>query len=91
MESVRHHHDHSSHRVPIVLVILAIVMLVVLGIIGRSSAPSIQAQTNPGEETVEARVIAVWDEGTIEQGGVKQRNAYGHEVVTIAKNSCSII
>jgi uncharacterized membrane protein len=67
-----HHYDHSSQRAPIVLVILAIVMLVVLGVIGRSSAPSIQVQTNPGEETVDARVIAVLDEGTIEQGGVKQ-------------------
>ncbi|MFN8596395.1 MAG: hypothetical protein U0559_09465 [Anaerolineae bacterium] len=37
-----------------------------------SDAPSIQAQTNPNEETVEARVITVLDEGVTDQGGLQQ-------------------
>jgi uncharacterized membrane protein len=67
-----HQHDHPSQRPPIMLVMLAAVILIALGVMGRSNAPSIQAQTNPNEETVEARVIAVLDEGVVERGGVQQ-------------------
>ncbi|HZY40882.1 MAG TPA: YibE/F family protein, partial [Anaerolineae bacterium] len=67
-----HQHDHPSQRPPITLAILAAVMLIALGVIGRSNAPSIQAQANPNEETVEARVIAVLDESMIDQGGIQQ-------------------
>ena len=65
-------HDHPSQRPPITLVILAAVMLIALGVIGRSNAPSIRAQANPNEETVEARVITVLDEGVVDQGGIQQ-------------------
>ena len=54
------------------LVVLAALMLIALGVIGRLNAPSIQAQTNPNEETVEARVITVLDEGVNTQGGIQQ-------------------
>lgn len=67
-----HHHHAESQRPPITLVIAAAIMLVALGVIGRSSAPSIQVQSNPNEETVEARVITVLDEGVLDQGGIQQ-------------------
>ncbi len=68
-----HGHQHAeSHRPPIVLVALAAIMLITLGVIGRLNAPAIQAQANPNEETVEARVITVLDEGVNTQGGIQQ-------------------
>ncbi len=66
------HPNHAASRPPITLIVLAVIMLIALGVIGRSSAPSIQAQTDPNEELVDARVIEVLDEGTIDQGGVQQ-------------------
>ena len=74
-EHESHHAGHThaeSQRPPIILVILAVAMLIALGVIGRSNAPSIQAQSNPNEETVEARVITVLDEGVTDQGGIQQ-------------------
>jgi uncharacterized membrane protein len=68
-----HGHQHAeSHHPPIVLVALAAIMLITLGVIGRLNAPAIQAQANPNEETVEARVITVLDEGVNTQGGIQQ-------------------
>ncbi len=68
-----HGHQHAeSHRPPIVLVALAAIMLITLGVIGRFDAPSIQVQATPNEETVEARVITVLDEGVNTQGGIQQ-------------------
>ncbi len=72
MDEHEHHHHAESQRPPIVLVVLAAIMLIALGVIGRTSAPSIQVQSNPNEETVEARVITVLDEGMLEQGGIQQ-------------------
>ncbi len=71
MDEHEHHHVESQ-RPPLTLVIAAAIMLIALGAIGRSNAPSIQAQTNPNEETVEARVITVLDEGVVDQGGIQQ-------------------
>ena len=71
MDEHEHHHAESQ-RPPLTLVIAAAIMLIALGLIGRSNAPSIQAQTNPNEETVEARVITVLDEGVVDQGGIQQ-------------------
>ena len=69
-----HHHDHSreSHRPPLSLVILAVLLLAGLGILGRLVAPQVQAPIDPSQETVEARVIEVVEEGTLDQGGVQQ-------------------
>lgn len=72
MDEHEHHHHAESQRPPITLVIAAAIMLIALGVIGRSSAPSIQVQSNPNEETVEARVITVLDEGVLDQGGIQQ-------------------
>lgn len=66
-----HQHHAESQRPPITLIVAAALMLIALGVIGRSGAPDIQAQTNPNEETVEARVIAVLDEGVLDQGGIQ--------------------
>ena len=71
MDEHEHHHAESQ-RPPLTLVIAPAIMLIALGLIGRSNAPSIQAQTNPNEETVEARVITVLDEGVVDQGGIQQ-------------------
>jgi uncharacterized membrane protein len=67
-----HSHPAQTQRPPLILMVLAGVMLIVLGVVGRLNAPVIQAQANPNEETVEARVIAVLAEGITDQGGVKQ-------------------
>jgi hypothetical protein len=69
-----HHHDHSheSQRPPLSLVILAALLLAGLGILGRLVAPQVQALIDPSQETVEARVIEVIEEGTLDQGGVRQ-------------------
>jgi uncharacterized membrane protein len=69
-----HHHDHShkSQRPPLSLVILAVLLLAGLGILGRLVAPQTQAAIDPSQETVEARVIEVVEEGTLDQGGVQQ-------------------
>lgn len=68
-----HTHTHSEGtRPPLTLILAAAIMLIALGLIGRSVAPAMQAQTNPNEETVEARVIAVLDEGVSDQGGIRQ-------------------
>lgn len=72
MEDHEHHHHAETQRPPIILVILAVAMLIALGLIGRSNAPSLQVQSNPNEETVEARVITVLDEGVTDQGGIQQ-------------------
>jgi uncharacterized membrane protein len=54
------------------LVALAIGLLIALVVIGRVVVPQIQAQVDPNQETVEARVIEVVDEGVLEQGGISQ-------------------
>jgi uncharacterized membrane protein len=68
----QHGHEHEAHRPPFTLVALAVGLLIVLAIIGRVVATPIQAQVGPGQETVEARVIEVLDEGLLDQGGVTQ-------------------
>ena len=72
MDEHEHHHHAETQRPPIILVILAVAMLIALGLIGRATAPSLQVQSNPNEETVEARVITVLDEGVTDQGGIQQ-------------------
>jgi uncharacterized membrane protein len=69
-----HHHDHthSAQRPPLSLVILAVLLLIGLGILGRLVAPQVQAPIDPSQETVEARVIEVVEEGMVNQGGVQQ-------------------
>jgi uncharacterized membrane protein len=69
-----HHHDDqpASTRPPLSLVILAVVLLIALGVIGRVVVPQTEAQIDPTQETVDARVIEVVDEGVLDQGGVKQ-------------------
>ena len=67
-----HDHDHDSQRPPLSLVILAVLLLIALGIMGRVVAPQVQAQIDPSQETAEARVIEVVEEGIVDQGGVKQ-------------------
>src|SRR5512139_1019819 len=73
-EALLHQHDHShaSYRPPLSLVILAVLLLVGLGILGRLVAPQVQAAIDPSQETIEARVIEVVAEGTLDQGGVQQ-------------------
>jgi uncharacterized membrane protein len=65
-------HSHISHRPPLSLVILAVLLLAGLGILGRLIAPQVQAPIDPSQETVEARVIEVVEEGMLNQGGVQQ-------------------
>lgn len=74
MEDSLDHHDHShdSQRPPLSLVILAVLLLAGLGLLGRLVAPQVQAQIDPSQETVEARVIEVVEESTVDQGGVQQ-------------------
>ena len=69
-----HQHNHSDETQwpPLSLVILAILMLVGLGLLGHVSAPVIQTPINPNQETVEARVIEVVEQGTFSQGGLQQ-------------------
>jgi uncharacterized membrane protein len=68
-----HQHDHhASQWPPLSLVILAVLLLVGLGILGRLVAPQVQAPIDPSQETVEARVIEVVEEGTLDHGGVQQ-------------------
>lgn len=67
-----HDHDHPSTWPPLSLIILAALLLIGLGILGRLVAPQVQAPIDPSQETVEARVIEVAEEGTIDQGGVQQ-------------------
>ncbi len=69
-----HHHDHAheSQRPPLSLIILAVLLLVGLGILGRLVAPQVQAPIDPSQETAEARVIEVMEEGIVDQGGVRQ-------------------
>jgi uncharacterized membrane protein len=54
------------------LIILAVLLLAGLGILGRLVAPQVQAPIDPSQETAEARVIEVVEEGTFDQGGVQQ-------------------
>jgi uncharacterized membrane protein len=68
----QHDHQHASQRPPLSLVILAAVLLIALGLIGRAVVPQTQAQIDPTQETVDARVIEVVEEGVFDQGGVKQ-------------------
>ena len=69
-----HHHEqsHDSQRPPLSLVILAVLLLAGLGILGRLVAPQVQASIDPSQETAEARVIEVVEEGIVDQGGVRQ-------------------
>ena len=67
-----HDHPHASQRPPFSLVALAVGLLIVLFIIGRVVVPQAQAQVDPNQETVEARVIEVVGEGVLEQGGLSQ-------------------
>jgi uncharacterized membrane protein len=67
-----HQHDHGTRRPPLSLVILAVLLLAGLGILGRMVVPPIQAPLDSSQETVEARVIEVVEEGTLDQGGVRQ-------------------
>jgi uncharacterized membrane protein len=69
---IARHFTLNEQVTSIVLVALAAIMLITLGVIGRLNAPAIQAQANPNEETVEARVITVLDEGVNTQGGIQQ-------------------
>jgi uncharacterized membrane protein len=73
-EARLHQHDqtHSSQRLPLSLVILAALLLAGLGILGRLVAPQVQAPIDPSQETVEARVIEVLEQGMLDQGGVQQ-------------------
>ena len=68
----QHDHAHGSHRPPLSLVILAVLLLAGLGILGRLVAPQVQAPIDPSQETVEARVIEVVEQGALDQGGVQQ-------------------
>lgn len=68
----QHEHSHTSQRPPLSLVILAVLLLAGLGILGRLVAPQVQAAIDPSQETVEARVIEVVEEGTLDQDGVQQ-------------------
>ena len=52
--------------------ILAGLMLVGLGLLGRLVAPQVQAQADPTQETVQARVIEIVEEGTIDRDGIQQ-------------------
>ena len=66
-----HHHEQAA-RPPVSLVILSVLLLIGLGLLGRVVAPSLQVPLDDNQETVEARVIEVLEEGTIEQGGLQQ-------------------
>ena len=66
-----HHHEQAA-RPPVSLIILAVLMLIGLGWLGRVAAPPLQASLNDNEETVEARIIEVLEEGTLDQGGLQQ-------------------
>jgi uncharacterized membrane protein len=68
----QHHHSNETQWPPLSLVILAILMLVGLGLLGHVSMPVIQTPINPNQETVEARVIEVVEQGTFNQGGLQQ-------------------
>jgi uncharacterized membrane protein len=74
MEVLVHHHDdnHASARPPVSLIILSVVLLIALGVIGRMVVPQTLAQIDSTQETVDARVIEVVEEGVLDQGGVKQ-------------------
>ncbi|HSD84969.1 MAG TPA: YibE/F family protein [Anaerolineae bacterium] len=67
-----HDHPHPTQPLPLSLVILSILLLAGLGILGRLVVPQVQAQVDPSQETVDARVIEVVEEGTLNQGGVQQ-------------------
>ncbi len=67
-----HQHEHASQRPPLALMILAVVLLITLGMIGRLVVPQVQAQIDPTQETVDARVIEVIEEGMLDQDSVKQ-------------------
>src|SRR5512138_1792078 len=76
-EALLHDHDHAhqhhpAQQLPLSLVILSILLLAGLGILGRLVVPQVQAQVDPSQETVDARVIEVVEEGTLNQGGVQQ-------------------
>jgi uncharacterized membrane protein len=68
----QHDHSHAFQRPPLSLVLLAVLLLAGLGILGRLVAPQTQALIDPSQETVEARVIEVVEDGTLDQGGVQQ-------------------
>jgi uncharacterized membrane protein len=68
----QHDHVHEAQRPPLSLIILAVLLLAGLGILGRMVAPQVQAPIDSSQETVEARVIEVVEEGTFDQGGVRQ-------------------
>ncbi len=67
-----HHHDHPSTWPPLSLIILAVLLLIGLGILGRLVVPQIQATADPNQETIEARVIEIVEEGTLNQGSAQQ-------------------
>lgn len=67
-----HHQSHDSQCPPVSLVFLAVLLLAGLGILGRLVTPQVQASIDPSQETAEARVIEVVEEGIVDQGGVRQ-------------------
>ena len=54
------------------MVFFSVVLLIALGVIGRMVVPQTQAQIDSTQETVDARVIEVVEEGLLDQGGMKQ-------------------
>jgi uncharacterized membrane protein len=66
------HHHEAAARPPVSLIILAVLLLIGLGWLGRVAAPPLQAPLDDNQETVEARVIEVLEEGTLDQGGLQQ-------------------
>ena len=66
------HHPGQATRPPVSLIILAVLLLIGLGWLGHVAAPPLQAPPDDNQETVEARVIEVLEEGIFNQGGLQQ-------------------